>query len=63
VYETEVSIKTTETLSITTDSEECQLGEIHKGIEDLYSGRTVSHDKVSKWLQTWGNTGETKAPM
>ncbi|MFN7933822.1 MAG: CopG family ribbon-helix-helix protein [Bryobacteraceae bacterium] len=44
------------------DSEEWQPGEIHNGIEELDSGQTVSHDKVSKWLMSWGKTGESKAP-
>ena len=44
------------------DSEEWQLGEIQQGIRELDSGKAVSHEKVSKWLKTWGKTGETKAP-
>ena len=43
-------------------SEEWQLGEIHKGINELDSGQSVSHEKVSKWLKSWGNAGEIKAP-
>ncbi len=43
-------------------SEEWQLGEIHDGITELESGRDVSHEKVSKWLKSWGKPGETKAP-
>ena len=44
------------------DSEEWQLGEVHRGIKELDSGQTVSHDKVSTWLKSWGKAGETKAP-
>ena len=44
-------------------SEEWQLGEIQAGIADLNSGNTVSHDKVEKWLRSWGKKGETKAPQ
>jgi predicted transcriptional regulator len=51
-----------EAITAFVDSEEWQLGEIHKGIEDLDSGKSASHDKVSKWLKTWGKSGETKAP-
>ena len=43
-------------------SEEWQLGEIRDGIAELDSGQTVSHEKVSKWLKTWGKPGEAKAP-
>ena len=43
-------------------SEEWQLGEIHKGIEELDAGQSVSDEKVSKWLKSWGKPGETKAP-
>ena len=44
------------------ESEECQLGEIHAGIGELDSGQTVSHEKVSKWLKSWGTRGEIRAP-
>ena len=43
-------------------SEEWQLGEIRDGIAELDSGQSVSHERVSKWLKTWGKSGETKAP-
>ena len=51
-----------EAITAFVDSEEWQLGEIHKGIQELDSGQGVSHDKVSKWLKTWGKASETKAP-
>jgi RHH-type rel operon transcriptional repressor/antitoxin RelB len=44
------------------ESEEWQLGELHAGIAELESGRKVSHEKVSKWLKSWGKRGESKAP-
>jgi predicted transcriptional regulator len=44
------------------ESEEWQLGEIHAGISELDSGQTVSHEKVSKWLKSWGTRGEIRAP-
>jgi RHH-type transcriptional regulator, rel operon repressor / antitoxin RelB len=43
-------------------TEEWQLGEIHAGIADLESRAYVSHDKVEKWLRSWGQRNETKAP-
>lgn len=44
------------------ESEEWQLGELHAGVAELESGQEVSHEKVSKWLKSWGKPGETKAP-
>jgi len=44
------------------ESEEWQLGELQAGIADLESGHEVSHDKITKWLNSWGKPGETKAP-
>jgi predicted transcriptional regulator len=44
------------------ESEEWQLGELQSAISELDAGKGVSHDKVSKWLKTWGKPGETKAP-
>ncbi len=56
------SLLAAEAIATFVDSEEWQFGEIQAGIDDLESGRQVTHDKVSKWLGTWGKTGETKAP-
>jgi RHH-type transcriptional regulator, rel operon repressor / antitoxin RelB len=44
------------------ESEEWQLGEIQAGLAELESGQEVSHEKVSKWLSSWGKSNETKAP-
>jgi predicted transcriptional regulator len=51
-----------EAIAAYVESEEWQLGEIHAGITELDSGKTVSHEKVSNWLKGWGKRGETKAP-
>jgi RHH-type rel operon transcriptional repressor/antitoxin RelB len=51
-----------EAIAAYVESEEWQLGEIHAAIAELDSGQEVSHDKVSKWLKSWGKPGETKAP-
>lgn len=51
-----------EAISAYVESEEWQLGEIHAGIAELESAKSVSHEKVSRWLKTWGKRGETKAP-
>lgn len=44
------------------ETEEWQLGEILEGLTDLDEGRTVSHEKVSTWLKSWGKSTEGKAP-
>jgi RHH-type rel operon transcriptional repressor/antitoxin RelB len=51
-----------EAIAAYVESEEWQLGEIQAGIAELDSGEEVSHEKVSKWLSSWGKRGETKAP-
>lgn len=44
------------------EAEEWQLGEIEAGLADVSDGRIVSHEKVSKWLKSWGTSSEGKAP-
>jgi len=44
------------------EAEEWQLGEIHAGIAELDEGHNVSHEKVTKWLKSWGTPIESKAP-
>jgi RHH-type rel operon transcriptional repressor/antitoxin RelB len=51
-----------EAIAAYVESEAWQIGEIQAGIADLDSGEMVSHEKVSKWLRSWGTPGETKAP-
>jgi len=51
-----------EAITAYVESEEWQLGELHAGIAELESGREVSHEKVAKWLNSWGRANETKAP-
>jgi RHH-type rel operon transcriptional repressor/antitoxin RelB len=51
-----------EAIAAYVQSEEWQLGELGAGIAELDSRQEVSHDKVSKWLNSWGRRGESKAP-
>ena len=44
------------------EAEEWQLGEIRAAIAEADAGQVVSHEKVAKWLNSWGKPGETKAP-
>jgi predicted transcriptional regulator len=54
------SIFPTEPIALHVESEEWQVREVQAGIAELDAGQNISHDKVSKWLNTWGN--ETKDP-
>ncbi|HYL74595.1 MAG TPA: CopG family ribbon-helix-helix protein [Bryobacteraceae bacterium] len=51
-----------EAISAYVEAEDWQLAEIKAGIKDIDTGNTVSHEKVSKWLRSWGKPNETKAP-
>ena len=51
-----------EAIAAYVESEEWQLGELQAGIAELDSGQQVSHEKVSKWLKSWGKPGESKPP-
>jgi RHH-type rel operon transcriptional repressor/antitoxin RelB len=51
-----------EAIAAYVDAEDWQLEEIAEGIKELDSGRTASHETVSKWLRSWGKPGEGKAP-
>ena len=51
-----------EAIAAYVQSEEWQLGELQAAIAELDAGKHVSHDKVSKWLKSWGRPRESKAP-
>ena len=51
-----------EAITAYVEAEDWQLEEIGEAIEELDSGQTVSHARVSKWLRSWGKPGEGKAP-
>jgi predicted transcriptional regulator len=51
-----------EAIAAYVESEEWQLGEIQAGIAEFEEGKGVSHEKVSRWLKSWGKRDETKAP-
>jgi len=44
------------------ETENWQLGELQAGTAELESGQAVSHEKVSKWLKSWGKRSESKPP-
>jgi len=51
-----------EAIAAYVESEEWQLGEVQAAIAELDSRQEVNHEKVAKWLRSWGKPGETKAP-
>ena len=51
-----------EAIAAYVEAEEWQLSEMQNALEQLDAGQGVSHEKVSKWLRSWGKKGETKAP-
>ena len=46
-----------EAIAAYVESEEWQLGELQAGIAELDAGKGVSHERVSKWLKSWGKPG------
>ena len=51
-----------EAIAAYVQAEEWQLAEIRRGLKELDAGQTVSHERVSTWLRSWGKPGEGKAP-
>ncbi len=41
-------------LEVYVEEQEWQVASIRKGIEDARAGRVVSHEKVARWLRSWG---------
>ena len=44
------------------NAESWQLAELEAGVKDLDARRSVDHQEVRGWLQSWGKKGERKAP-
>lgn len=51
-----------EAIAAYVEFEEWQLGELQAAVAELDASQAVGHEKVSKWLKSWGKSGETKAP-
>jgi RHH-type transcriptional regulator, rel operon repressor / antitoxin RelB len=49
-------------LELYVEEQEWQVAEIRKGIDDLNAGRVVSHEKVSRWLRSWGKRRKLPPP-
>jgi RHH-type rel operon transcriptional repressor/antitoxin RelB len=44
------------------ESQEWQMATIRRGKKDVQAGRTIAHDRVARWLRTWGTRREKQAP-
>ena len=51
-----------EAIAAYVEAETWQLDEIQAGLQELDKGRAVAHQDVSKWLRSWGQKRERKAP-
>jgi predicted transcriptional regulator len=36
---------------------------IRSGLDDFAAGRTIAHQKVSEWLESWGTANELQPPQ
>lgn len=44
------------------DDQERQLEKIREGLADAKAGRVVSHEEVTRWLESWGSENELPPP-
>jgi RHH-type transcriptional regulator, rel operon repressor / antitoxin RelB len=44
------------------DEQEHQLQRIREGLADAEAGRVVSHEEVTRWLDSWGTENELPPP-
>jgi RHH-type rel operon transcriptional repressor/antitoxin RelB len=51
-----------EAITAYVETEEWQMGEILAGIADVETRKVVGHDRVAKWLRSWGKPTEGNAP-
>jgi predicted transcriptional regulator len=49
-------------LEVYVEDQEWQVAAIRRGIEDVRAGRVVSHEKVSRWLRSWGKRRKIAPP-
>jgi predicted transcriptional regulator len=51
-----------EALESYVEEQEAQLAKIDQGLRDADAGRVVSHDKVKRYLQSWGRKRKLLPP-
>ena len=44
------------------DEQERQLEKIREGLADAEAGRVISHEEVTRWLESWGTEDELPPP-
>jgi predicted transcriptional regulator len=44
------------------DEQERQLEKIREGLDDAEAGRVLSHEVVTRWLESWGTEDELPPP-
>lgn len=44
------------------EEQQWQLAEIEEGLRDAEAGRVVPHEKVERWLKSWGKKRRVRAP-
>ena len=49
-------------LEVYVENQEWQIETIRKGKKEVQAGRTVPHEKVERWLRSWGTKREEHAP-
>ncbi|MGH9740865.1 MAG: CopG family ribbon-helix-helix protein [Candidatus Acidiferrum sp.] len=49
-------------LEVYVDDQTWQIEAIRKGKKDFEAGRTVPHEKVDRWLRSWGTKHEEPPP-
>lgn len=51
-----------EAIATYVEAEDWQLGEIAAGLAELDGGKMVEHEKVVKWLHSWGKLSKGAPP-
>lgn len=49
-------------LEVYVEDQEWQIATIRQGVKDVQEGRVVSHEKVTRWLRSWGKKRELPVP-
>lgn len=49
-------------LQVYVEDQEWQIAAIRSGSKDIRAGRSASHEKVSRWLRSWGKKREMPPP-